>query len=94
MHGLDFTYRDPERGWDRSKVKGVSSIRFDMWWITAVASKLFSSRYSYLIAVLVYRVWCKDLQCRQQQGEVCRGLRYRCNCYAPVVVNTMHEPTL
>ncbi|WIA16380.1 hypothetical protein OEZ85_013075 [Tetradesmus obliquus] len=23
MHGLDFTYRDPERGWDRSKVKGV-----------------------------------------------------------------------
>jgi structural maintenance of chromosome 2 len=24
MSGLDFSYRDPERGWDRNRVKGVS----------------------------------------------------------------------
>jgi hypothetical protein len=25
MSGLDFSYRDPERGWDRNRVKGVSA---------------------------------------------------------------------
>lgn len=27
LAGVDFSYRDPERGWDRSRVKGVSDDR-------------------------------------------------------------------